>query len=88
MTSDSDRVSAAQYLFILTFNLLYDKLESTILTGGINMIYDLMVMAANAPQTGDDFPARKLMVIGVAAAVVAVGSAIFAIFKKDSDKKD
>ena len=52
------------------------------------MIYDLMVMAANAPQTGDDFPARKLMVIGVAAAVVAVGSAIFAIFKKDSDKKD
>ena len=52
------------------------------------MIYDLMVLAASAPQTGDDFPARNLMIVGIAAAVVAVGSAIFAIFKKDSDKKE
>ena len=46
-----------------------------------------MLMSANIPQTGDTFPKGVLFAIIGAAALLAVGTAVFAR-KKDSDSDD
>ena len=52
------------------------------------MIYDLMTLMETAPQTGDDFPALKLMLIGVGALIVAAVTVIAAKIKNNNNDKD
>ncbi|MBP5432026.1 MAG: hypothetical protein J6Y81_06940 [Ruminococcus sp.] len=51
------------------------------------MYETLMMIAAIAPQTGDNFPRGALFAIVGAAVLLAVGTAVFAK-KKDNDSSD
>ena len=52
------------------------------------MIYELMAYMTAAPQTGDDFPAFKLMLVGAGALIVAAGTVIVAKIKNNNNDKD
>lgn len=52
------------------------------------MYETLMLMSANIPQTGDTFPKGVLFAIIGAAALLAVGTAVFAKKKGSDDEGD
>ncbi len=45
-------------------------------------MYEFMLMAENVPLTGDNFPAKILIIIGIIAAALAVATTILAKKKK------
>lgn len=51
-------------------------------TGEIFKMYGFMMLAENAPLTGDNFPATALIIIGVIAVVLAVVTTILSKKKK------
>lgn len=50
------------------------------------MLDTLMMMAANIPQTGDNFPKGILIAVIIGAVILAVGTAVFA--KRTSGSSD
>ncbi len=45
-------------------------------------MYELMIIAENAPLTGDNFPAKALIIVGVIAAALAVATTVLSKKKK------
>lgn len=45
-------------------------------------MYGLMMLLANAPQTGDNFPAKILIIVGVIAVILAVVTTVLSKKKK------
>ncbi len=45
-------------------------------------MYELMIMAENVPLTGDNFPAKALIIVGIIAAALAVATTILSKKKK------
>lgn len=45
-------------------------------------MYELMMMVGNSPVTGDNFPAKALIIVGIIAAALAVATTILSKKKK------
>ena len=53
----------------------------------LTLLTAITLFAANAPLTGDEFPAKLLIIIVAALAVVAILLAVLGKKKDDKDKK-
>lgn len=51
-------------------------------------ILNMLTLAANSPQTGDDFPVIPIVLVGGLAVLIAVVSAIAAAKRKKDDDDD
>lgn len=52
------------------------------------MLAEILALAETAPITGDTFPAKTLIMVGVLAVGAAVGTALLSKKKNDDDDND